>query len=78
MAAPRPRPRRSKKWPKNSKFYSFLEILREVYVQNPKIIACWMRLVILYNREILKNSKNHLKLTLFTNVYLQNIKNSAR
>jgi hypothetical protein len=38
-----PRPQKSKKLPKNSKFQCFFEILKKVYVQNPKTIACWMR-----------------------------------
>jgi hypothetical protein len=45
-----------KKWQKTQNFNVFFKILREVYVQNPKIIACWMRLVIFLQE---KNNFGH-------------------
>jgi hypothetical protein len=47
------RPRRSKKGQKTRNFKCFFEILREVHVQNPEIIACWMRLIIFYKKKII-------------------------
>jgi hypothetical protein len=39
---------------KGQKTQNFNDFLREVYVQNPKIIAYWMRPVIFYRKKLWK------------------------
>jgi hypothetical protein len=50
MAAPRPR--RSKKWPKNSKRISIWDIISKVEAQKLNIYACLLRLIKLDEKKI--------------------------